>query len=201
MKLDHFSGNSSTKPNLARSLWLYPGYVFEINNICTSQNISWGNSPKKCWWWNFATTLDTNLKGSQSLAIKHGSSFAMGSHRFFLWIPHGWRVHPFCDTKRAPGWWRYISWYGGTPIARWFFFEGKSHENRWWLGVPPWLRKPPVEVDLFPSLFYHFSHLPPKKTVCFRCLRLDLRPEVAISVWNVLLHWWVGESPKPSGEG
>ena len=30
-----------------------------------------------------------------------------------------------------------VSINGGSPIAGWF--HGKSHANRWWLGVPPWL--------------------------------------------------------------
>ena len=38
-----------------------------------------------------------------------------------------------------------------TPIVGWFLWTGKSHlEMGWWLGVPPWLGKPPLVLHVQP---------------------------------------------------
>ena len=45
---------------------------------------------------------------------------------------------------------------GGTPkLAGWLFCEGKKPivRNGWWLGVPPWLRKPP-HMDVSENCVY-----------------------------------------------
>ena len=64
----------------------------------------------------------------------------------------------------GPTFFRAFIWvhsHGDTPIAGWFISWKIPSRNGWWLGLPPWLRKPPFWRGWFTTSISASQHLRP----------------------------------------